>query len=430
MLLSFHDLLARLAKTPSSNDKIDLISSSLSAKPELARLFELALSPYITFGVAKLPRDHVAMDHAHLNLTWDGLLKQLADRKLTGNAALAEIAHMRRNLAMQGPAQVEAFDRILLKDLRCGIAAETVNKACPGIVSVFSCQLAPSKMPKLSELKFPIFAEPKYDGVRTIAIKINGTVKLFSRNGIEFENFVELANALTALRDGTVLDGEVVSSKGFSALMTRAKAKTGTAVDVPLQYRVFDGMSSNAWGRQLGDMSLEYRRGWVKAAVGDLSHSMVTMSPQVRCENMEEVETFYREQLALGLEGIMLKDPLGFYTFKRNKNWMKLKPFETADLKVVSLIEGKERSKYAGMMGAILCEGEHDGKPVLVEVGSGFSDEQRKHWWETRHAAPQHDAVCPVGRIAEIRFQEMSLAQGSDVYSLRFPSFVRWRDDK
>jgi len=420
MLTSFFHLLDRLSETPGSNDKIDLISSALNAKPELGKLFELALSPYITFGVAKLPRDHIAMDHDYLNLTWETLLAQLAERKLTGLAALAEIAHMRRNLVMQCEGALEAFDRILLKDLRCGVAAETVNKARPGTVPVFSCQLAPSKMPKLSELKFPVFAEPKYDGVRTIAIKVNGTVKLFSRNGIEFENFVELANALTVLRDGTVLDGEVVSSKGFSALMTRAKAKTGVAVDVPLEYRVFDGMPFDVWDHQTQGLSLESRRHWTKAILEDLGQASVRLSPQVKCQNIEEVEAFFREQLALGLEGIMLKDPMGFYTFKRNKTWMKLKPFESADLTVVDMVEGQ--GKYVGSLGALVCEGEHDGKKVRVEVGSGFSDDQRNGIWS--------GYIRAMKRTAEIRFQEMSLAQGSDTWSLRFPSFLRWRDDK
>ena len=422
MLSKFHNLLTEVERSPSKNTKVELIRRALDIAPELGKLFELALSPYITFGVAKLPKTILPGETEARPIVDEAafaLLDRLARRELTGNAAQEAIGRFRGFTTLE---QDEAFSRILLKDLRCGVSESSVNKARPGTVPVFSCQLAMSEMPSLTTLEFPIYAEPKWDGVRTIAIKRNGVVTLFSRNGLPFTNFVELQNALTAMPDNTVLDGEVVSPRGFAALMKRTKADTGKSVDVPIKYMVFDALPLTAWDVQKCATPLRSRRELAEVAVGNIANTnLVVLSRAVHCGNVEVIEEFYADQLALGLEGIMLKDPNGLYTFKRNKTWLKLKPFDTADLKVVGLIEGK--GKYEGSLGALICEGMHHGKLVRTEVGSGFTDAERLALW--CHPIPNLG-----GRTAEIRYQDMTLAQDSSIHSLRFPTFVRWRDDK
>ncbi|MDR3436386.1 hypothetical protein [Telmatospirillum sp.] len=420
MLAKFAQVLADCAATSSKNTKVVIIRAALTTEPGLARLFELALSPYITYGVAKLPPSPKTLAGSEILQAkpWRELLDDLAARRLTGNAALAAITRARFCLdSTETPIATEAFDRILLKDLRAGFSAETVNKAVPGTVPQFSCQLAPSEMPKLSELKFPIMAEPKFDGVRTITIKRDGVVTLFSRNGIPFENFGEIRAALSALPDDVVLDGEVISSLGFATLMTRAKGKPGKHIDVPIEYRVFDAMPLANWEDQNCTAPLTVRQDLALTWLRDVI--LVCHEPVSRCcSSVDDIETFYREQLAAGLEGIMLKDPDGLYTFKRNQTWRKLKPFDSADLRVVGMIEGT--GKYLGMSGALVCEGEHDGKHIKTEVGSGFTDEERRSLWLD---------LSWKDRTAEIRFQEITQAQDSDTYSLRFPTFVRWRPD-
>jgi len=425
MLNQFHRLLTHLEATASKNDKVRQIEGALALEPRLGRLFELALSPYITFGIAKLPEPV----NYNADLTTPSmedvfsLLDDLAQRRLTGHAALAAVGKTRLALSAKvSSGATQAFDRILLKDLRCGVSEYSVNKAVPGTVPVFSCQLAPSEMPKLDELKFPIVVEPKLDGVRTIAIKRDGVVTLFSRNGLPFENFVELQNALTAMPDNTVLDGEVVGSQGFAALMTRTKAERGKHTDVLISYTVFDCLPLADWDKQSCAVPYMLRRDVAQQVVRNLRSPIVHAIESRHVANAGMVEKAYADYLDQGYEGVMLKDPKHLYSFKRNKTWRKLKPFDTADLTVTGVIEGK--GKYAGMMGALQCKGTHAGKEIEAECGSGVSDAQRAEIWADFLAGKV------VGRIAEIRFQEITKAQDSDTYSLRFTSFVRWRDDK
>jgi DNA ligase-1 len=120
-----------------------------------------------------------------------------------------------------------------------------------------------------------------------------------------------------------------------------------------------------------------------------------------------------------GFEGIMIKELNSPYECKRNTFWMKWKPTITVDLTVVNIEEGTGRNK--GRLGALVCEGIDDGKEIRVNVGSGYSDSDRDSYWA--------DSNVVIGRTAEVLADAITQNQDG-TYSLRFPRFVRFRDDK
>ena len=115
-------------------------------------------------------------------------------------------------------------------------------------------------------------------------------------------------------------------------------------------------------------------------------------------------------------EGIMIKDPDAVYECKRSTAWLKLKPFIEVSLDVVDFEEGTGRN--AGRLGAIICEGDDDGRRIRVNVGSGFSDANRVDYWVDRKTI--------VGHVAEVRADAVTQNQDG-TYSLRFPRFLRFR---
>ena len=98
---------------------------------------------------------------------------------------------------------------------------------------------------------------------------------------------------------------------------------------------------------------------------------------------------------------------------------MKWKPTITVDLTVVNIEEGTGRNK--GRLGALVCEGVDDGKTIQVNVGSGYSDSDRDDYWA--------NSKLVIGRTAEVLADAITQNQDG-TYSLRFPRFVRFRDDK
>ena len=117
-----------------------------------------------------------------------------------------------------------------------------------------------------------------------------------------------------------------------------------------------------------------------------------------------------------GYEGIMIKDPLAPYECKRSTAWLKLKPFIEVSLEVKEVEEGTGRN--VGKLGAFVCEGEDDGKIIRVNVGSGFTDDNRDAYWSDRDNL--------IGNIVEVRADAITQNQDGS-YSLRFPRFLRFR---
>ena len=136
-------------------------------------------------------------------------------------------------------------------------------------------------------------------------------------------------------------------------------------------------------------------------------------------QGQDTYREFNREALALGFEGIMIKDPQAAYTTKRGFAWLKKKPFFTVDLEIVQVVPGTTGTKFANTMGAILFQGQHKEQEILVSVGGGYTEQQRDEFWAHRDNL--------VGVIGEVEADAVTKSQNSDVYSLRFPRFVRLR---
>jgi DNA ligase-1 len=107
------------------------------------------------------------------------------------------------------------------------------------------------------------------------------------------------------------------------------------------------------------------------------------------------------------------------YVCKRSDYWLKWKPVYDYDLKIIGVEEGTGRN--VGRLGAFVCSGSDNGQDITVNVGSGFSDDDRVQYWSYRDLLP--------GQTVVVAADAITLNQDG-TYSLRFPRFVRFRDDK
>lgn len=262
--------------------------------------------------------------------------------------------------------------------------------------------LATSAPIDLSKLKYPLAVEPKYDGVRCIAIKCKDVTTLFSRNMKQFINFEDLrAHLEVEMEDDTVWDGEIIGDD-FQKLMTRVHADEGTNDDVEIEYKIFDILTYAEWKRGKSD------RVYVNRRTIDVDYALA--------ETEDELRTYYQEALANGYEGVIIKNLLSPYISGKSNYWLKLKPTDTADLFIMGFEEGK--GKYKDKLGALLCE---YGK-VKAKVGTGFTDIQRERMWESQDRL--------LGKMVEVEFQSVTKPNKQGKISLRFPTFKCIRLDK
>ena len=155
-------------------DKEAIIEAeALAGNDEFFEGVRLALDPMVTFGVKKIPK-HSGPDGQ--GLPWAAfrvLADNLAQRKLTGDAARDAI-----ELCLKTAKQSEWNDwymRILQKDLRAGFSESTVNKVTKKInpaymIPVFECQLAHDSANHESKVCGKKLIEVKLDGVRVLTI--------------------------------------------------------------------------------------------------------------------------------------------------------------------------------------------------------------------------------------------------------------------
>jgi len=393
----------------------------------------LATNPYFVPGYKRIPlTENIEGDNPWSDF-WT-MCQDLQDRKLTGHNARDAVEAMSKRFDSYEWNTV--CHRVLKKDLKAGISSSTVNKIAGKTkfkVPGFGVQLAQDSKGQQNKMTGRKRLEGKLDGVRMIAIKAGNTVKLFSRNGKEFENFPDIEEAIRNITfktsnifnitdDDIVLDGEVMG-ESFQKLMKQARRKSDAQTE-NMVYNIFDVMPLSAFSKEKFNITQEKRTQWLeeqRAIIEESPVLKVTQGIEVdlnTAEGHNVLKRYANDAVNAGLEGIMIKDLEASYECKRSSAWMKWKPVITVDLSIIDIKPGT--GKYEGSMGSLICEGIDDGKRIHVQVGSGYSDEQRDEYWNARDTL--------IGQVVEVMADAVTKDQSDDeIYSLRFPRFVRFR---
>ena len=375
-----------------------------------------ALNPLVTFGVQQVPvseTDGKGITNADFYVLAEGLY----ERELTGHAARDAIQDL-CDLATNEQWN-DWYRRIILKDLRCGVSVGTVNGVQKGTVPIFACMLAHDGAKHPKKIKGACSVEYKYDGVRVIAIVQKGSATLYSRNGKILPNFNLIEDALSKPEyNGLVFDGEVMS-EDFQTLMKQVHRKSGANTE-DAYLALFDMLTLEEFEAGYTPItSVERRKRMIDTVIEDSKIQVVdAFSVDFDTEEGQaEFDKLNKHALAEGYEGLMIKPDSEGYKCKRSHAWLKVKPFIEVTLTVIALEEGT--GKNSGMLGALVVEGEDDGKFFHVNVGSGLSDDNRKDIWAAQ------DKV--IGQLVEVRADAATIGQDSDTWSLRFPRFKTFR---
>jgi DNA ligase-1 len=376
------------------------------------------LDPLITFGVKQVPFSEQDGEGITLD-EFNDLATDLEFRQTTGHAARDAIQ------ALCDKATNEQWNdwyrRILIKDLRCGTGAKLINKVQADTIPLFGCMLAHDGAKHPKKIAGVCYVEYKYDGVRVIAIVRNGDATLYSRNGKLLENFPHINEALSKPEfEGLVFDGEVMS-EDFQTLMRQVHRKEGAQTE-DSYLAVFDMLTLEEFDAGYTPMPAIDRRDRLEMMSTNFNYRIQLVEATLMNLDLDEGQAKFQamNKLALeeGYEGLMIKPAHEGYKCKRSHAWLKIKPFIEVTLKVVALEEGT--GKNEGLLGALVVEGEDDGKFFHLNVGSGLTDENREQIWA--------DQSNVIGQLVEIRADAATQSQDADdVWSLRFPRFKTFR---
>jgi len=283
-----------------------------------------------------------------------------------------------------------------------------------------------------------IMVEYKYDGSRFQFHKKGDECRMYSRKLEDVT--VGLPDIVQLLKDATdhdvILDGEVIAIKEgrpmpFQFVIRRFRRKHKVDLmreQIALIPHVFDILYLD--GETLIDLPLSERRERLSAALEDY------IAPQYVGDSVTAAENIYAEALQAGHEGIMVKMPDSQYRpGVRGRQWVKVKPgVDTLDLAVIGAEWGEGRR--AGLFGSFLLACQDQGQLLPVgKVATGLSDELLAELYEALKdrviAQKGKEVTFEPGMVFEVGYSEIQTSPNyGSGFALRFPRFVRIRDDK
>jgi DNA ligase D-like protein (predicted ligase) len=271
--------------------------------------------------------------------------------------------------------------------------------------------------------------ERKLDGIRCIAIRSGGRVRLLSRNDLSLNaRYPELVAALEAeAGDRFAIDGEVVAFDRSRTSFARLAERGHT--HVPVFLYAFDIVWLD--GKDVRDLPLRARKRLLRGALA--FHDGVRLTPH----RNEAGEALFAEACRKGWEGVVAKRADSPYRSTRSKDWLKFKCEKGQELVIGGFTAPKgSRTEF----GALLL-GYHDGDAFRYagKVGTGFDHETLRDLGARMRALarddpPFTDAAAIRERgitwtepelVAQVAFTEWTTAG-----RLRHPRFLGLRDDK
>jgi bifunctional non-homologous end joining protein LigD len=219
--------------------------------------------------------------------------------------------------------------------------------------------------------------EPKWDGVRTLAICDVDKTLLMSRNKNDvtstYPEFEKLHDRLVCV--DAIVDGEIVAmSKGrpsFERLQSRINLQNERDIQrmmkqIPTTFIAFDLLYLD--GRSLLKVPIEERKEMLDELI------VVNENVQVSTYISGQGKALYDAAFEQKLEGIVAKKlGTGYRTGKRGRDWLKVKTVHDAELVIGgwSRGEGSRSSSFGALLVGAFDE---EGLRFVGSVGTGFSD--------------------------------------------------------
>jgi DNA ligase-1 len=202
--------------------------------------------------------------------------------------------------------------------------------------------LAPSKMQE-RHLKFPLDMQPKFDGVRCVAIIQDGQVSLWSRRRERMNCLPHIeaayAQAYANIPGLFIFDGEAYRH-GWSLqkITTFVRKKNETRPG-------FEEISHHVYDMPSAEGNWLTRRNTLALAV--LPEGPVKRVETITAKTIEEAWAYHDAKVPEGYEGAMARNWDGLYEEdRRSPNLNKFKTFEDHEFKIVGVQDG--RGKFEG----------------------------------------------------------------------------------
>lgn len=286
-------------------------------------------------------------------------------------------------------------------------------------------------------------AEYKWDGIRGQIVRRNEETFIWSR-GEELitQQFPEIVEAFSQVKEDVVIDGEILPLKDGSVLqfndlqkrLNRKNISKKLLKEVPVGFYVYDCLEWD--GKDIRGCPLTYRREKLKSLANIISDPVIHMPDLIEFSHWEELRLIREDARSVNSEGIMLKERNSLYHTGRKKgDWWKWK-VDPLTIDAVMIYaqrgHGRRSGHYTDYTFAV-----RDGEK-LVTIAKAYSGLTDQEITEVSHFVRQNalEKFGPVRTVKpelvfEIAFEGIALSnRHKSGVALRFPRIKRWRHDK
>jgi DNA ligase-1 len=442
--------LAQLEGTGTVDKKVQLIAELLtSAQPIEAKYIIRTVIGDMRTGLGEgVMRDSLAWAFFSddLELTYDAKKNSLvfASDRTEYDAIVNEIQD-----AFNLTNDFVEVASVLKEKGRKGLASLTLTPGRP--IKVMLYQKAKDFEDALKTVGTPAVCEYKYDGFRLQIHKSKDGVILFTRRledvTAQFPDVVSLIEQHVKA-DSFILDAEAVGvdakSRKYLPFQDISQIKRKYNIEqlakkFPVEVAVFDILYLD--GQNLIKSPYEDRRRALKGVLK--SSGRIKLIEQLITSTVKEAEKYYKESLAMGNEGIMVKNLQGIYKPGSRVGYgVKVKPvMETLDLVIVGGEYGEgKRSKWLASF-IVACRDPDSGDlKEIGRVGTGIKEKDEEGTsFNILTELLKPSIISEKGKIVrvkpeiviEVNYEEIQKSpKYSSGYALRFPRFVRLREDR
>lgn len=214
------------------------------------------------------------------------------------------------------------------------------------------------------KIKFPLYMQPKFDGIRCVAILKNGECTLWSRTRKPIKSVPHIARAIEVTfkapeiarilkevfgNEDIVLDGELYNhlyKNDFEKIVSAVRKDEPSEGSKLVEYHVYDIIAKGSFEQRLIilDKFINFTSNSDSPIKGVYTRPI---------QNEETVMSFFENSRKRGYEGAMLRNSNAPYINKRSYDLQKLKEFHEDEFAIFGIEEG--RGKLAGCVGSFIC---------------------------------------------------------------------------
>ncbi len=452
--MSIKEIFDEISLESSTKKKVEILKK-YKDNELLKRVLYLANSKRVKFYIKQIPEYIKYSERViHVGAIYDlrsslDIIEAISRRVWTGNDAINEL---RGALTHISDDDAYIIERIIDKDCKIGMGTSFINQVFPDLIEktpyMGAISFDESKAKKIFQENEYGISQIKMDGRYTNAIVRSSDVELESRQGevtiLDGALFVEeLSRLPDGVYNGELTMGPTISryeSNGIIAslidIFTKKSERTEDETDKKIAsfekkhklttdealsmiiFTVWDRITIDEYFDKKSNNPYQHRLDYLKVLISSNDCYNVKIIESILVPDYNTAMSFFQKALANGEEGTILKSPNGTWKNGKPNFQIKMKLEMNVDLKIVGFNYGTKGSKNENLISSLNAESS-DG--LIKTRPQGITEEMMEY------ITNNQDNLLDT--IIEVKCSGLSNDINGN-YSLLYPAFLKFRDDK